>query len=47
MDMNTFLKNTSLDDSESKMIRKQIIYLTRNYYEKIHKTKEINSEYMA
>jgi CDP-4-dehydro-6-deoxyglucose reductase, E1 len=38
-----FLKNNSLDDSEGELIRKQIIDLTRNYYEKIHSPKKFIS----
>ena len=34
--MDDFLKNSSLDDSESQIMRKQIVDLTKNYYEKIH-----------
>ena len=41
--MTDFLKNSSLDDSESEIIRKQIIDLTRNYYEKIHSPKKFIS----
>lgn len=41
--MTDFLKNSSLDDSESEIIRKQIIDLTRNYYEKIHFPKKFIS----
>ena len=38
--MDDFLKNSSLDDSESQIIRKQIIDLTINYYEKTHLPKK-------
>jgi CDP-4-dehydro-6-deoxyglucose reductase, E1 len=38
--MDDFLKNSSLDNSESQIIRKQIIDLTRNYYEKTHLPKK-------
>ena len=41
--MTDFLKNSSLDDSESELIREQIIDLTRNYYEKIHSPKKFIS----
>ena len=39
--MTDFLKNSSLDDSESEIIRKQIIDLTKNYYQKTHSPKKI------
>ncbi len=38
--MDDFLKNDSLDDSDSQQIRKQIIDLARDYYEKTHQTKK-------
>jgi CDP-6-deoxy-D-xylo-4-hexulose-3-dehydrase len=38
--MDDFLKNSSLDDSNSQLIRKQIIDLTRNYYENSHLPKK-------
>jgi CDP-4-dehydro-6-deoxyglucose reductase, E1 len=41
--MTDFLKNSSLDDSESEIIREQIIDLTRNYYQKIHSSKKFIS----
>jgi CDP-6-deoxy-D-xylo-4-hexulose-3-dehydrase len=43
MFLEDFLKNNSLDDSEGELIRKQIIDLTRNYYEKIHSPKKFIS----
>lgn len=41
--MTDFLKNSSLDDSESEIIRKQIIDLTKNYYQKTHSPKKFIS----
>ena len=38
--MDDFLKNSSLDNSESQIIRKQIIDLTMNYYKKTHLPKK-------
>jgi CDP-6-deoxy-D-xylo-4-hexulose-3-dehydrase len=38
--MADFLKNSSLDNPESELIRKQIIDLTRSYYEKTHTPKK-------
>ena len=38
--MDEFLENNSLDDSDSQSIRKQIIELTSNYYEKAHQPKK-------